>query len=56
MQIYWWQGGVHIEPENEDERAMLFRTTEMLKTINVLDFSSSAIAYSDDEDTIISIN
>lgn len=23
MKIYWWQGGLHIEPENEQEVAAL---------------------------------
>lgn len=23
MKVYWWQGGLHIEPENKEETAAL---------------------------------
>lgn len=23
MEIYWWQGGIHIQPETEEERKAL---------------------------------
>jgi hypothetical protein len=28
MRIYWWQGGLHVEPENERERSALFTLSE----------------------------
>ena len=30
MKIYWWQGGVHIEPESAKERESLCNFTEHL--------------------------
>ena len=36
MQVYWWQGGVHVEPESDDERAALFTLAE---TLNLTDVS-----------------
>lgn len=32
MRIYWWQAGVHIEPESDEERIFLGECTE-LKTL-----------------------
>ena len=23
MKVFWWQGGVHVEPENDQERTAL---------------------------------
>jgi hypothetical protein len=25
MKMYWWQGGVHVEPENREDRDALMR-------------------------------
>ena len=30
MKIYWWQAGLHIEPEADDERDFLVKLTDML--------------------------
>ena len=33
MKIYWWQGGVHLEPETDEEREALFILTTQLGCI-----------------------
>ena len=35
MKIYWWQGGVQIEPESEKEREALFYLTEHLDLVRI---------------------
>ena len=30
MKVYWWQGGVHVEPENDKDRAALMALTAHL--------------------------
>ena len=37
MKIYWWQGGVHIEPESAKEREALCKFTELLDVVRVCD-------------------
>ncbi len=32
MKVYWWQGGVHVEPENGDERRTLSELVKALQT------------------------
>jgi hypothetical protein len=36
MRVFWWQGGLHFEPENDDERGQLLALTEMLKVARVV--------------------
>ena len=31
MKIYWWQGGLHIEPQTDKEFAALAKVTEILE-------------------------
>jgi hypothetical protein len=40
MNIYWWQGGMHIEPENEVER----ETLRLIWRIKRLDAHGDVIA------------
>ena len=35
MKVYWWQGGIHIEPESAKEREALFYLTERLKLVQI---------------------
>ena len=28
MKVFWWQAGVHIEPESDEERAALLTITK----------------------------
>ena len=35
MKVYWWQGGLHLEPENDEERKALQRITQDLKLIDL---------------------
>lgn len=30
MKVFWWQGGVHIEPENDEDRVALLAITAVL--------------------------
>ena len=35
MKVYWWQAGLHFEPENEKDSAALAVLAESLKLIEV---------------------
>ena len=35
MKVYWWQGGVHIEPESQEEREALYFLTNKLNLVNL---------------------
>ena len=35
MKIFWWQGGVHIDPENQEEREALIVLLDNLKILDV---------------------
>ena len=35
MKVYWWQGGVYIEPELTEEREALFTLTKSLNLVDV---------------------
>ena len=35
MRIYWWQGGLHIEPDTDTDRAALEILSDSLKLANV---------------------
>ena len=37
MRIFWWQGGLHIEPETNDERRWLGQATKILESLEVAD-------------------
>ncbi len=31
MRVFWWQGGLHAEPESEEEREKLYDLVDNLK-------------------------
>jgi len=31
MQIFWWQHGLHIQPENSEEAAMMIKLVDSVK-------------------------
>lgn len=33
MRIYWWQGGLHLEPETDEERVGLVKLGESLAVL-----------------------
>jgi hypothetical protein len=35
MKVYWWQGGLHLQPENEKESEALGLLTDSLNLVNV---------------------
>ena len=35
MKAFWWQGGVHIEPESEEERKSLYAITKNLGLVDL---------------------
>ena len=35
MKIYWWQDGIHIEPESAKERVALCNLTELLNLVQI---------------------
>lgn len=35
MKAFWWQGGVHLEPDNEEEREVLRGFVKMLDLVEV---------------------
>lgn len=35
MKVYWWQDGVHIKPESQEERQALFVLTEGLDFVGI---------------------
>ena len=37
MKIYWWQDGVHVKPETEEEREALLVMTKNLDITNLID-------------------
>ena len=44
MKSYWWQGGVHIEPESAEDLEILCKFTEFLDVVQVgHSFESSPI-------------
>ena len=49
MKVYWWQGGVHIEPESTKEREALLIIIESLNLIDVHDIEGNpyGIPYED---------
>ena len=36
MKVYWWQRGVHLDPESREERSALYAITESLKQFKSL--------------------
>lgn len=35
MKVYWWQGGLHLEPESQEEREALHLLTSRLNFIDL---------------------
>ena len=35
MKIFWWQGGLHVEPENDDERKALLTLSNTLDGVDL---------------------
>ena len=35
IRVFWWQGGVHIEPQTDEHRAMLVSLCEALQSVRV---------------------
>lgn len=59
MKIFWWQAGVHVEPENKAERKWLYAMTQMLKRgdINIKEPTTPVPGFqSGDEKTVTRSN
>ena len=37
MKVYWWQGGLHFEPEGDEERKALLVVTQNLRYVDDTD-------------------
>ena len=35
MRVFWWQGGIHIEPENDSDRDFLIKAYDMLPLLKL---------------------
>jgi hypothetical protein len=60
MRIFWWQGGVHIEPKNSDEARKLVEIMETLKNLEITDpqesIPTSPGAKLDDQQSVVGVN
>lgn len=57
MKVDWWQGGVHIEPESNEERKALYVLTENLNlTYFRKEISSSPTGDTDDHESVVRVN
>jgi len=44
MRIYWWQGGVHLDPESDRERealTLLWRSVPLISDVRAIQLTSS---------------
>ena len=44
MKIFWWQGGLHIEPETKEERSALALLLESTNIISISGNKESTVA------------
>ena len=57
MEVYWWQGGVHIHPESKEERKSLYVLTEALNiTRTKKKASTGPITQSSDQESVIGVD
>jgi len=57
MNIFWWQTGLHIEPENKKEWEALLLLSTSLNLIDVSQsFPGSPVANSGNQQSVVSVN
>ena len=56
MKVYWWQAGLHFEPENEDDSMTLSNLAEFLKIIDIKhSIPASPVANQSDQNPVVSV-
>jgi hypothetical protein len=40
MKVYWWNGGLHLEPQNDAERSALVALTKNVRTLELVQINS----------------
>lgn len=59
MKVYWWQAGVHIEPESQEERKALYKTMGNLNLIDLRDKVQTGPSVSidlDDQQPVVGVD
>ena len=52
--MFWWQGGLHIEPQSTEEHELLQRFTDMLKAGKVVYVPPPGpVFHSDNKDAVL---
>ena len=56
MKIFWWQGGVHIEPETHEERKTLGVLFKNIKTVEQVNTALVGGLYRNNQESIVNVN
>jgi hypothetical protein len=57
MKVFWWQSGLHFEPENENDSTALATLAEFLKIVDINHGSpTSPIANFGDQNAVVGMN